>query len=552
MNAQSHVRGNFSLRITSTAIAAALAGAALPAAAAIPQTERDVLLALYAQTDGDHWTNNDAWNGAPGSECTWNGVLCDDSQSHVTGLMLYRNALKGTLPNFTRLTELVHFDLSENALTGPLPSFAGMRKLESFWIGSNALSGELPVLANLDSLTDYGVNDNQFTGRIPSFEHVPNLVSIDVSHNALSGPIPELESLTHLEQFWARADGLTGPLPPLPPSLKVLNVMENRLTGRLPAAPPGPGTAWLCPNLFAPVPDVGWDALVGDSPWYVGCQGAQVNLDQFGVGGSWYDPDHAGQGIVLSSMPYVDAQGHGVLFGGWFTFTPQASGEPAQPHWFSIQGNVGTDPQATLDLYETTGGNFNEAPMPTTQRVGSALFYLSDCSRGVVQYHFDDGRVPDGSYYISRLTQSETCTLTGATPPPAHNSLLSGAWYDPAHPGQGFMIDLAPSQRMLFGAWYTFAPDATGGDAQTSQRWYSLQAAYASPDATSFDDVVIYESPPGVFNGAVDDPVFEVGTARLEFEGCNALTVEYTFEDPDTRAGTLHLVRLGPTPAGCE
>ncbi|MET0232958.1 MAG: hypothetical protein ABW186_18660 [Rhodanobacteraceae bacterium] len=548
------MRRTITLRLASTVVAVSLTGVTLPVAAAIPPAERNALVALYLQTDGGNWIRNDAWNGAPGTECTWYGITCDESDSHVSAIDLHDNALTGMLPDFTRFTELVQFDVSRNSLSGPLPPFAGMRALEVVSVANNQLDGQLPTLAALDSLTTFLVNDNRFTGRIPSFQHAPMLVSIDVSHNSLSGSIPDLAELSHLEAFGARDDGLTGPLPALPDSgtLRFLNVMENSLTGRLPQAPPGPLVAFLCPNAFAPVPDADWDVLVGVSPWYLGCSDAHVNLDQFGVGGSWYDPDHSGQGIVLSAMPYLDAQGHGLLFGGWFTFTPQASGEPAAPHWFSIQGEVGTGPEATLGLYETTGGRFDDAPMPTTQLVGSALLYLADCERGVLQYHFDDGRVPDGSYYISRLVPSETCTPTGANPPPAHNSMLSGAWYDPEHSGQGLTIDLEPSQGVLFAAWYTFAADATEEDAATSQRWYSMQTRYESPDATSFDDVPIFAPQPGVFVGPVNDPVVQVGTARFEFEGCNTLTVDYTFDAPDARAGTLHLVRLGPEPAACE
>jgi hypothetical protein len=379
------------------AMVVALATAALPAVAAIPRPERDVLMALYTHAGGENWMHADAWNGAPGTECTWYGITCDVSNSHVTVIDLRENALTGTLSDITQLTELVHFDVSQNALSGPLPSFAGMRKLDYFSVAFNGLAGELPVLAGVDALTTYLVNDNHFTGRIPSFASVPNMAVVAVGGNALTGAIPALARLSHLDTFLANDNGLTGPLPPLPirGTLRYLNVMGNHLTGRLPTAPPGPAIVFLCPNSFTQVPDAGWDVLVGDSPWYVGCDGAHLNLDQFGVGGSWYDPDRSGQGIVLSSMPHVDAQGHGFVFGGWFTFTPQASTEPAAPHWFSIQGEVGTDSQATLELYETTGGRFNDAPAPTTRPVGSALLYLSDCQHGVMSYHFDDGRAPD-------------------------------------------------------------------------------------------------------------------------------------------------------------
>jgi hypothetical protein len=61
--------------------ARALAFALVPCAtatAAIPQTERDALIALYTSTDGPHWRHQDRWNGPPGTECTWYRVLCDE------------------------------------------------------------------------------------------------------------------------------------------------------------------------------------------------------------------------------------------------------------------------------------------------------------------------------------------------------------------------------------------------------------------------------------------------------------------------------------------
>src|SRR5438445_8270239 len=47
-----------------------------PAGAAIPSPERAVLDAIYAQTDGAHWTHNYGWGGAIGTECNWYGISC--------------------------------------------------------------------------------------------------------------------------------------------------------------------------------------------------------------------------------------------------------------------------------------------------------------------------------------------------------------------------------------------------------------------------------------------------------------------------------------------
>ena len=68
--------------------------------AAIPPGERIVLTAIYLGTNGDNWTTNTNWcdgtcplSGAPtfsaaGTECTWFGVWCDGTNSHVWGVFL--------------------------------------------------------------------------------------------------------------------------------------------------------------------------------------------------------------------------------------------------------------------------------------------------------------------------------------------------------------------------------------------------------------------------------------------------------------------------------
>ena len=54
----------------------------------IPQVEREALIALYNATDGDNWTCNDGWLGAPGTECSWYGVTCDTEENYVSQLNL--------------------------------------------------------------------------------------------------------------------------------------------------------------------------------------------------------------------------------------------------------------------------------------------------------------------------------------------------------------------------------------------------------------------------------------------------------------------------------
>src|ERR1700693_1239647 len=81
-----------------------------PAAlAAIPDSERAVLIALYTSTNGDGWNSSAHWceracpaSGTPvfaaaGTECGWYGVLCDAAGAHVQAILLDSNGLTGTI-----------------------------------------------------------------------------------------------------------------------------------------------------------------------------------------------------------------------------------------------------------------------------------------------------------------------------------------------------------------------------------------------------------------------------------------------------------------------
>ena len=136
------------------ALAAVLGSA--PAQAAIPATERQALLALYAAADGPNWRNSTGkWTGAVGTECSWHGVTCSGSagNEHVTGLKLNFNNLKGTVPaSITDLTELSALNLYQNELSGPLPPLDQWSRLVTLILGSNRFSGPIPPLAGLAQL----------------------------------------------------------------------------------------------------------------------------------------------------------------------------------------------------------------------------------------------------------------------------------------------------------------------------------------------------------------------------------------------------------------
>ena len=101
--------------------------------AAIPQAERDALIALYNDTTGDSWTANTNWRdpvdplqfNAPGTEGTWYGITLAAAGTHVEKIVINFNNLTGTIPDMSVLTGLKEFRLVGNNFSGSLPTIYG-------------------------------------------------------------------------------------------------------------------------------------------------------------------------------------------------------------------------------------------------------------------------------------------------------------------------------------------------------------------------------------------------------------------------------------------
>ncbi|WP_347484173.1 hypothetical protein ABFV80_001866 [Vandammella animalimorsus] len=251
------------LRNTLAGAALALLGLAA-AQAAIPAAERQALLDVYTHTQGDGWHRRTGWKqgadfAAPGTECDWEGVLCDAAQAHVVGLRLPENRLDGQLPeglsnlrHMRRLElsgnqlagplpdlvawpQLEHLDVSRNRLDGPIPALQGLSALQRFDVTSNRFSGALPRFDGLPALRQFGAADNRLSGELPALTGAPALQHFSVAGNWLTGAVPSLAGMERLQAFVANHNLLDGQLPLLDalPALVELNLSHNRLAGRL-------------------------------------------------------------------------------------------------------------------------------------------------------------------------------------------------------------------------------------------------------------------------------------------------------------------------------
>ena len=256
---------------------------AVPAAAAIPDSEREALIAIYEATHGGTWVASTNWCATstcpleaptfapPGTECYsgtptsgWYGVMCDADGTHVVGInlsanhltgslpsiadftalqifMVSNNELSGTLPDIDALPELHVFAASANHFSGSIPDLAGFSALEAFLVSDNQLTGTLPSLDGLDALTSFDAGSNNLAGPIPELTGHVALVNFVVTGNALTGSIPDLSGLDALSYFFAERNRLEGSIPPLAglSQLRQFFVSGNLLTGAIPELPPG-------------------------------------------------------------------------------------------------------------------------------------------------------------------------------------------------------------------------------------------------------------------------------------------------------------------------
>ncbi len=225
-----------------------LLGMAVSAQATIRSTERTALINLYNSTNGNNWSDRTGWNGPVGSECSWYGVVCDASQTHVIAVALRNNHLTGRLSSFTQvysgylvlgLTSLQGFDVSYNELTGSIPDLGWVGQMQYFSVDHNHLTGSIPAsLSSLGNLRNFYAQANQLTGDIPPLDWLSDLTEFNVSYNWLSGPLPELAGLANLQSFKANNNwDISGSIPSLAglSRLVVFDVQHASLTGPIPS-----------------------------------------------------------------------------------------------------------------------------------------------------------------------------------------------------------------------------------------------------------------------------------------------------------------------------
>ena len=251
----------------------------------------DALMALYASTAGENWTENDGWKeGVEGTSCdpcdwnggTWYGVSCEsgrvseiniqgnnlegilppelgeldslinlviisnslpgpipielDSLNKLVGLDLNNNFLTGQIPDFKHLPNLLHLALWNNQITDTIPDFQGLPNLRNLVLRGNNISGNLPDFSSLPNLQNLELYLNNLSGNLPNFNNLSNLQSLLIRSNSFSGPFPEFNNLPNLDYVECFSNNFEGSVPSfeLCPLLRVFAASGNNFTGSFP------------------------------------------------------------------------------------------------------------------------------------------------------------------------------------------------------------------------------------------------------------------------------------------------------------------------------
>jgi hypothetical protein len=269
---------------------------------------------------------------------------------------------------------------------------------------------------------------------------------------------------------------------------------------------------------------------------------ALIPVDQVGIGGLWYQPVLAGQGLVLTYVPESRT-----LFAPWFNYQsfPRMH-DQSTLRWYSVQGVVAAETTvAELRFLRNAGGRFAEPPVTQAEDIGTARLRFENCDHATLEYDLGLTAEGAGSLPLLRLgPRTQPCLLADGSIQPAalqapdsggFSARQSGAWFDPVTSGQGLMVEVVPASAsqngLLFAAWFSYDLAEQADDA-FAQDWFILQGDLA----TAVDGQVtvpILRAIGGNFDRSQTSNIFHVGEAQLQFNDCNSLQLSYRFDDSE-------------------
>jgi hypothetical protein len=249
-----------------------------------------------------------------------------------------------------------------------------------------------------------------------------------------------------------------------------------------------------------------------------------------GNSSAWYDPERNGEGFMLEIL----GTNRALMY--WFTYDSNG-----KQNWYVAEGEIRGNRILFPELLQVSGGQFGPGFDPDDvirTVVGSASFIWSSCDAGAMEWVIDQqgsGR-RQGRMNLRRLTavMGLECGLPEPLQAPGV-AAMSGSWYDPAHSGEGYVLEVLSDQRVLV-FWFSF-------DRQGQRRWF-FGTGEIFGESLLFSEMLTTQG--ARFGAAFDPDDVELsgwGTLQLDL-GCNQGLATFEPTEPDFPSGTLNLTRL--------
>lgn len=262
-----------------------------------------------------------------------------------------------------------------------------------------------------------------------------------------------------------------------------------------------------------------------------------------GISGNWYDPDHNGEGWFVEVLNENQALVY------WFTYKPPGEGGDQGQAWIGGIGEINGSGIVVkaADSLITSGPSFGPDfdPAKVERRPwGKLVLNFSGCDSGLMYYQSSDLGYGHGSLDLVRLTDISALdcgSMTREAAPTdtedefAVTSAISGAWYDPGHNGEGWLLQVMNDSQAVL-AWFSYDPEG-------EQAWF-YNVGSISGNTITFDLLM----PAGTDFGPTFDPD-EIskapwGTATFKFDNCDSGSMTYDSLLEGFGSGSMNLTRL--------
>jgi hypothetical protein len=558
-------------RTLSALLALFLAGGAHALSPPPPQPQHELLPMIYQELDGDNWHRNDGWMDDEVHWCDWYGVTCGDG-SEMWGYYIFEalelpnNNLSGEITEelsgllFQSAWPGTRLDLSGNELTGALHHFPD--RIGQVDLSDNRISGFLPVVTDIIGARandqELNLSGNRLEGHVPDSWSELKLRRLELADNRLeTGYHNAFFAMSEESRGWLDLAGnrFSGPLTT---HIFAANLNPNEL-GNV------GGGLRICFNDFTmPSEEVAqWVAeRHAGGPDFEQCLGRErIDMD-ITVSGSWFNPEFDGEGVALQVLD----NGAPLLYS--FSFDRQG-----RQQWLFEVGYVGQRFHKWPWLLETRGDfgqGFRFDGDDPLMRASSRMRFdrLEGDALHVERNYYDqaacgplDSTPPDPmmpcfpQLYADRLDYQRLTELAGTTcETRTQFQELSGAWYNPEQPGEGFIIEVMPDDRGVV-YWFTYAADGSG-----EQAWMMgdgpIAREHLSPPRTwlSIDSLI---QPIGATYGPDFDPAdverIDWGWLEIDFHDADTGHVHFESHLEDFGSGDFPIERLArPMLAECE